>query len=290
MVDSASTDNGPELLEKALRIKGLPKTKIRSIRLGTTTPSSSKNLGVLQARCPWVAFMDCGQNFSRFWLQQQWVLTRAKPRRDVVYGSCRLKGKGVIDACAVAQSYGYSKLVATIPGSIIRKNLFKKVGFFPHNRRAGYDVAWRQRVKKMGIQSRFPTKPCIAYESHAHACGFLPLLRKNFSYSRATVGLQSFWKELAYPGLFILLGGLVWWRPALFLYIAVIYFLLRGYAWPALRSSKILELYKKFPLSIAVLPWAAFVIDLGRLSGVFAGYIFGKEVEHKFSYAEIQDE
>jgi len=286
MVDSSSTDDGPDQLETWLRARKAPTPRIRSIRLGSTTPSSSKNIGVALARSPWLAFMDCGHIFSRRWLEDQWTL--AKQADGCVYGKCRFVGHNSFDCCAVAQTYGFGKEIETIPGSLMKKNIFHKVGFFAENRRAGYDVAWKKRAISLGIPFAIPSAPTIRYESTEFAKNSQDLFLKSMGYARATLGLgaSSFIRKylvlILVSGLFLLQQP-TWWPGVLAFYIFG-----RGYFWPIVRSHQVKSLFLRYPCAIILMPWIGFVCDFGRLLGIIQGCLVGTTQEHEFHFSATQ--
>jgi len=285
MIDSSSTDDGPDLLERWLQSRKISRPRIRSVRLGSTTPSSSKNLGILLARCPWVGFMDCGHLFFPQWLEDQWRLIASTHRP--VYGKCRFTGHGPFDSCAVAQTYGLGNEVETIPGSLMKKSLFQKVGFFAENRRAGYDVAWRKRASDCKVSFLVSPLPNIRYESTEVADHSLYLFFKSVSYARATLGLGSANFVQKYFLLSLVVSLALWARPAWWPGFLLLYLVGRGFIWPAWRSAKIAPLFQRYPQALVLLPWTGFLCDFGRILGIFTGLFAGTNREHDFRFEPI---
>lgn len=282
MIDSSSTDHGPALVEGWMQGRRVSGSKIRSIRMGTTTPSSSKNLGILLARYPWVGFMDCGHVFSRHWLEEQWRLAAAS--RKSVFGKCLFTGHGPFDACTVAQTYGFGNEVETIPGSLIKKSVFQKLGYFAENRRAGYDVAWRKKTSDPRIPFLVSPFPNIRYEGTQFAGSSRALLGKSISYARATLGLGPAGFIRKYMALLLLTCLILWFRPAWWPELLVIYFLGRGFIWPAIRSKNISTLFRRHPQAVVILPWVGFLCDFGRILGILLGLVAGTTQEHDFRF------
>src|SRR5471030_54688 len=116
----------------------------------TDNPASSKNAGIRHADTAWLAFMDCGQNFEKTWLEQQFRFAQDNSL-DVVSGVVYAVGENWVDRCAVAQTYGYRRNRPCVPTTLASRSVFEKTGLFLEERRAGYDAAWMRRLRKLGI-------------------------------------------------------------------------------------------------------------------------------------------
>ena len=120
-INSNSDDDTSNILDKLIASHKNINVNFKNIFSNTKFPSDSANLGVQLSSNELIAFMDCGLIFHKDWLKKQYNLL-VSDKLDVILGSCKLFGSTLIDRCCVAQTYGYGKDRACIPGSIIKKN------------------------------------------------------------------------------------------------------------------------------------------------------------------------
>ena len=139
-INSDSTDFSYEILQKKIKQLRLKYNIKNYTNLKSPYPSTSKNLGIQLAKYPFIAFMDCGIKFSKNWLKNKIRLLN-KSNSEAVISSCKLSGYNAFDKACVANTYGLNKKNLCIPGSLIKKNIFSKIGYF-ENSRSLYDVIW----------------------------------------------------------------------------------------------------------------------------------------------------
>ena len=75
LVNSTSTDNTFFLVNKFLSNIKIKTIKIKSISKGSIFPSTSKNLGIKNAKYDLIAFLDCGIGLKN-WLINQYLLLK----------------------------------------------------------------------------------------------------------------------------------------------------------------------------------------------------------------------
>ena len=268
-VNSSSTDSSSEIIDNWIREEDPKSIKFKNCFEGTNTPSSSKNVGIKSSNCEWIAFMDCGLLFERNWLEKQWTFLQ-KNQVEIVSGVVILEGKGLIDASAVAQTYGYKRPCPCMPSTVMKKSLFKKTGFFEENRRAGYDVSWQLKLMKLGVQRGINNDVVIRYSGVNFGNRFTSILKKSINYATASVGLPyyktPYWylaiSFFAIITLFVAPNSLLWYISA--------YVLLRGIIIPA-KKSKGLEIFQTSLFIMLFLPLVGFFMDAGRTIGFLRG-------------------
>jgi len=275
-VDSNSTDNSFDIIQEWISKNGNRyDTAFRNIREGTNVPSSSKNVGIRNARYDILAFMDCGLSFGRDWLQKQMEFLKAS-RLDIVSGVCYFEGVTLIDKSAIAQTYGYKRFCPTVPSSLVKKLVFEKTGHFLEGRRAGYDVDWANKLKALDIIRGINFDAVIRYNGINYGKSLKEIFLKNMAYSQPTIGLYKYYYPYYYLFLALLaVLGILFYGTAALPFVAL-YFFSRGYLIPVFKSGGG-RLFYEYPLSLLVLPVVGLTIDAGKLTGYLKGavkYIF----------------
>lgn len=271
-VNSSSTDGSSDVVDRW--IQGNQRryaTKFRNVFEGTDNPASSKNLGIRLADTEWLAFMDCGQNFEKTWLEAQAGCAQ-EHNSEVVSGVVYLTGENWIDRCAAAQTYGYKRNVPCIPSTLVKKSVFDRTGLFLEGRRAGYDVAWRIRLKTLRINRVINELVKIRYIGVNYSSNLAHLFRKTSLYHVHTVRVENYLTPYVYvigPLLFLCSFALSL-RFALGLVIA--YFLARSFLIPFLKSPLLLKDHPfEFLFGAGIV---GMCVDLARVSGVLRGIFY----------------
>lgn len=268
LIDSSSFDGSKNIVDFWIKNKqDLTDINFKNISEDTSNPASSKNLGVKYSKSEWIAFMDCGQIFERDWLKKQYEFC-LDHNLDYVSGTISTGGINWMDRCAVAQTYGYKKDSLTIPGTLIRKEKFLKIGFFLEGRRAGYDVEWRSRAKSLGYIIGVNKSTRIEYLGTAYASNLKNLIFKSYLYHKYTVGLNGvkliYLYGLIIPTYLISLSSL-----RLFLIVLCLHLIFRGIVTPLLKArNMMLEHPIELILFGAII---GILIDLARSVGVIYG-------------------
>jgi len=272
-VNSSSTDDTSDMVSHWIeKNQHRFSTQFRNTYENTCNPGSSKNVGIRHADTDWVAFMDCGQNFEKDWLEKQYM-GALESKVDVISGVVCLTGDNWVDRCAVAQTYGYKRNRSCLPTTLVKRSVFGKTGLFLEGRRAGYDVAWLIKLKKIGLERAINEKVKIHYIGTNFSSTLSSLYKKSALYAKSTVGLEGY--SIPYLYVIFLLMFLSVWAISGKAALAVIllYFLTRSFFLPVIKSRNVLY-YKEYPLeSILGLGLVGFVVDFGRVKGTLQGVL-----------------
>ena len=176
-------------------------------------PGTARNLGVEKASGDLIAFIDVLTIPRRNWLSDYLKLINTDKKVDIIWGSTvyDVNNSGLM--LYVRDSiYGVNP-IRTIPGTIIRKNVFKKVGQFLENVRTGEDSEWMNRAIYLNI---------VSIDGAEVSADYYGLLRLNF------IKLVKKWL-VSYRSS----GGLEYykWQRQLAIFIALPYIILIAYNW-----------------------------------------------------------
>lgn len=297
LINSHSTDDSFNVVQNWIdKNAHMYPVTVLNIDEGTKVPGSSMNVGIKHATGDVLAFMDCGLLFESDWLQRQMEYMIAS-NCDIVSGLCYFAGISLLDKCAIGQTYGYQRLRATLPSSLVKRQVFDKTGFFLENRRAGHDVDWVNKLTEQKICREINANVRIRYNGINYAKSLKDVFSKTILYSENAVGLYGYYNHHVY-GFFLLLVAFLYFIKIRFfrpwpyneyiplahidrlwqylntqtaLTIVFLYVVTRGYAIPYLKSRNV-RLFKEHPLSFILLPVIGFIIDLGKVIGYIKGW------------------
>ena len=139
-------------------------------------PGKSRNLGVDASKYEIIAFLDSKTLPLDNWLAEGYSKIKENTF-DIVWGQTYYEAKTFFEKILRSATYGEIPLT-TIPGSIIYKRTFSKVGFFIERVRAGEDGEWISRSQLLELRSvkSFAVIKYIGLEGMR----FLELVRKWF--------------------------------------------------------------------------------------------------------------
>jgi len=272
-VNSSSTDSSSDVVDAWISNNQAKfKTEFVNVFENSSNPGSSKNVGVRHADTKWVAFMDCGQEFELDWLENQYKYV-ADNSLDISFGVVCLTGENWVDRCAVAQTYGYKVPRTCTPGSIVKRKVFDKTGCFIEGRRAGYDLAWRIKVRSVNIKYDINYNAQIAYQGINFASSTWGVFKKSILYSRPSFGLDGYYTPYYHLFGFLLIMLVIISLPLISIYLFVSYFIVRSFLIPIMKSKSVL-FYKEHPFeAILGLGLVGLLIDVGKVIGYFMGWV-----------------
>jgi len=176
-------------------------------------PGAARNIGVEKASGDFIAFIDIMTIPRINWLSDYLKLINTGEMVDIMWGSTvyDVNNSGLMPY--VRDSiYGVDP-IRTLPGSVIRKNVFLRVGLFLENVRTGEDSEWMNRTRYLNI---------VSIDSGLVAADYYGLLRLNFKnllkkwlVSYRASGRLEYYK----------------WQRQLAIFIALPYFIFLAYNW-----------------------------------------------------------
>ena len=270
-VNSSSTDDTSALIDAWIgQNRHRLQTTFLNVFERTDNPASSKNVGVRLAATEWIAFMDCGQNFQRDWLEKQFQYAQ-QHGLEIVSGVVYLTGRNWVDRCAIAQTYGYRRHRPCLPSTLIRKSIFDRTGLLAEGRRAGYDAAWLLRLKTLGIVRGINTGVIIEYIGTNFSSNLPHLFRKSILYAKPSVALPGYYMPYAYAALSLIFFAVLATTPRLALLLFAAYFLARTFVVPISKSGSA-AFFRENPLAAVFgAGIVGLVMDCGRLIGTWQG-------------------
>ena len=108
-------------------------------------PGKARNIGILNSNFPLLAFLDTSTQPQKKWLEES-ILQIHQDKSDGVWGNTLYDANSYIPKIIRASTYGELP-IRTLPGSIIKKEIFSKCGLFVESARAGEDGDWMTRVQ-----------------------------------------------------------------------------------------------------------------------------------------------
>ena len=254
--------NSEDKTEKIIKKYNNKKFEVYSLR--TQYPSDSKNLGVQLANTELVAFMDCDLDFQIDWLEKSFLLLKKK-KLDLVLGTCQLRGFNAFDKATVINTYGYNKITPCIPGTLTKKKVFEKIGYF-EQARSFYDVLWKEKLLKSNLKFLIDYDLKLTYFSFNYASSFLGLLKKSSLYIESEINLFYNWKTYLYLFAPFFLIPFIFIKPFFLIIFILLYFILR--LCKAILKSK--DSLYVFDISILLLVLInALIIDVGKTYGSY---------------------
>ena len=122
-----------------------PSIKIKIIHKKNLYPGHARNIGIKNSKNNILAFLDVSTYPSNNWLSSGITLLK-KNNSFGVWGKTHYEASNFKSRIIRASTYGVSP-IRTLPGSIIKKDVFFQCGFFIESVRSGEDVDWMSRVK-----------------------------------------------------------------------------------------------------------------------------------------------
>ncbi|MDC1131834.1 glycosyltransferase [Gammaproteobacteria bacterium] len=145
-------------------------------------PGHARNIGISRASCKNIAFLDVLTMPCKDWLKKNFELL-SQDDAEGVWGSTLYIAPSHKAEIIRASTYG-AKPVKTLPGSIFKKNTFKKVGFFIESVRAGEDGDIFHRIEMHKIKMAQPNES-ISYLG-LNKISYIDIIKKwhrNYLYS-----------------------------------------------------------------------------------------------------------
>jgi len=161
------------------------KEKIKLIILNKVGayPGAARNIAIKASNYKILAFLDTSIIAENLWLEYGYNKI-INEKYDLVFGKTLYLTNTNKDKVILASTYGF-KPIATLPGSILNKEIFNLTGIFLDNIRAGEDAEWLYRLSMHKIRKCFNSK--IIYYKNLKGKTYIFFLKKwfrNYSYSK----------------------------------------------------------------------------------------------------------
>ena len=165
----------------------------------------STNYGSLFCTTKYLAFLDTKTMPNKNWLKYSFEKIK-KHNFDIIFGNTTFKAKSIFQKYVNAVSYG-NIAHETVPGTLIKSKIFNDEYFFNENLRSGYDIEWRDKVKKKYLCFN-PSISLIIYSSLSK--NLLDLYKRYiiYSYHSAKAEIQISLKSL-YLSIFFIFASIV---------------------------------------------------------------------------------
>tara|TARA_Y100000589_G_scaffold105472_2_gene99947 strand:+ start:13894 stop:14925 length:1032 start_codon:yes stop_codon:yes gene_type:complete len=148
-------------------------------------PGEARNIGLKIARGNFIAFLDVNTIPPPDWLKTSLALIS---NNESFLGRTEYQHTNNFSKIFIAATYGYRPLF-TVPGSLIKKDLFSRVGWFIPNVRSGEDSDWIRRSLHFSPLLRNTAIPSVKYIGLKDK-KFLYLCRKWFKFTITSSRLQ----------------------------------------------------------------------------------------------------
>ena len=274
LVDSGGNDGSSQVIDEWIAAQQ-PGIRFRNLHASTTTPGGSKSAGVKVSQGNLFAFMDCGLSFPKDWLERQ-VTALQRDDVDWASGVCLTKGTSLVDKAAIAHTYGYMTARPVIPGSVVRRRVFDRIGLFK-DLRAGYDAEWARAASNAGLRRYINDDVVVEYRGVNFAADLSGVFLKSLRYARPSVGRDDTVVPYVYLlgsllGVVVLVLSASGTLPVEYSVGAVIAYLF-GRTIIASHKSANLSFFLKSPVRVSCLLLTGISMDLGKAAGFISGIV-----------------
>jgi glycosyltransferase involved in cell wall biosynthesis len=270
MVDAGSNDKSVDIINSYIQNNNF-KLKVKLLAHDGSRvylPGKSRNIGIKNSSFDWVAFLDVGVVADREWLLRIWNYAYEKELTGVL-GYCRFIAKKPFKLALCAVSCGVGNMQVTLPGALLHKVNFEKIGYVPENLRAAEDLVWKNKF--IDCYGEVYCKDAFI-EYSTFPGGFILAAKKWIIYSTNNVKAKvTFLQSILFPLFFLFLVSCFLLSTKLSIILLIPYVFLRSIVDP-IRRSRDFYWFKNylsaFPLAIIL----AIVIDVSKAIGFSYGW------------------
>ena len=266
--DAGSNDGSPVLIEDWWQREGWETTTCRVLSVPGAMPGAGRNAGIEAAKNDWIAFIDGGVVPELNWLEELCLHLQAS-KGLAVFGVCHFSAESAFSKAVCALTYGHGSMHPVIPASLIARQVFCTIGYFPPYLRAGEDLIWvNALVAKYGDREVCDS----ARVSYAH-------------FPKSWWGVMQKWRvtelncvlagartlqQIAYIAIFLAMCGLTFFTGLGAFVSFLFYLVLRGVIDP-MRRSVDKPWWGSRPSAILIAPLLGFVLDFAKFLGLVQG-------------------
>jgi glycosyltransferase involved in cell wall biosynthesis len=155
---------------------------IKHIKIDSAYPGDARNIGVDMVKGDWVAFLDSTTVPEHDWLERC-VEMAIEKKVGFVGGLTLFEADTYFKKLLRATSYGCSPF-GTLPGSIMKNEVFEKSGGFIPSIRSSEDIEWIERIKTLGVKTDTVEYPVTKY--YGLPGDLWSAIKKYFKFAMAT--------------------------------------------------------------------------------------------------------
>ena len=268
LVNSGCTDKTSEIIDNWV-IKN-QRVNIKNLFSGKMSPSSSINLGIKSSVEDVIAYVDCGLKIPSDWIETSFKRL-LEENADMVSSKIHTSGNSIVDKSFIAQTYGYENDTICLPGSLIKRDVYKIVGFFKEKMRASYDIDFIDKFNTNNLKRSINSKVTLRYYDTNYSDSLINGARKVYSYSLNAWNAHGDNKPMIY--LFIIALSLITFiiNLKVFIYLALLYLISRTVLIPLYKSKKSIDLVISFNVIFLII--TGIIIDLSRTLGYIKSFV-----------------
>lgn len=145
---------------------------VRLIRAGEALPGRGRNLAAARATSGWLAFVDAGTLPACDWLELLASEVERDPSVEVVFGAWEPRVESFFEECA-AIAYAYESPVEIdgvkisppcVGSSMVRREVWQRVGGFAEDLRAGEDILFMDRLGDRQFRTAYAPRAVVAWQ------------------------------------------------------------------------------------------------------------------------------
>lgn len=266
-INAGSTDNTKEIIQNRIKIADLKDVKVVIKNTSKLYPGGSRNLGVKISTNDHIFFMDAGIEVNKKWIESTLKIYNEN-KCEIVWGACKFTYKDTFSEALCSVTFGKNKVYKTIPGSLVKKEIFERIVKFDSSLRSAEDLLWMKKIKENNLKNLKNNLIFNTYNSYPS--NIFDLTKKWFI--NAYYSLRSklyFYHSLTYI-IFFLLLFFCFFNSQFFIELLFLYLVLRIILLPIIKNKKIFWFS-----NIYVFIYSLFIpifLDISKFFGFIAGY------------------
>jgi hypothetical protein len=230
-------------------------------------PGKARNLAIKKATFSNLAFLDTSTFCKNDWLEANYNLL--KKNVDAVIGQTNYLSFSYFSKLFRASSFGSEEL-KTLPGSLIKKKVFNKIGLFLEKTRSGEDGFFFKNLLKNNINVVYSTS--IIDYCQILEINILLLFKKWFRNYYHSASLKFMYLQRSIYLIFFLfflvsIYLLIFKKPLFFILLSSTYFLIRGIVIPINKNK---NLFVFVLINCLIIFFISLFLDIAK----FLGFLF----------------